>query len=38
MCAWLVRHPGEDAEESANADDVILLYLDVCLITLVSSP
>ena len=31
-CARLVRRPGEDGEESANADDVILLYLDVFLI------
>jgi hypothetical protein len=35
-CAWLVRRRGEDAEGSANADDLILPYLDVCPITLVS--
>ena len=29
---WLVRHPGKDMEESANDDDVILLYLETCLI------
>ena len=35
-CAWLVRRRGEDVGGSANADDVILPFLDVCLIMLVS--
>jgi hypothetical protein len=36
--AWLARHQGEDVGGSANADDVGLLYLDMCLISKLVSP